>query len=980
MEFLKDYKKIRLQKNKKEPLFKWSDTNTHFKNECPNFQYGILTGNINNIIVIDIDSPKNDKFTDGFTEILKYEQAHGKINTLSVTTPNKGMHYYFKLPKKNLEYDKTKYLTNRTHYRGATIDIRSNGGYIVGPGSSINGFKYEIVNKTKIQEIPETLINFLLETTHKEFETLKKQQQFICKDVITNNIVYDMTDEAIKTIINLLDDNYKVVFSKWLIVATALKNLNKYNIFDEWSKGVYNYNEEMNKIIYNNIHSNIDINYLIHQLKQGGHNINYVQGYKPLIHKYTTDNKIKKLEINAPHLMNINNNHGAISYEMFKNNEVLIIKSCTGTGKTSCIAKYTKNMMQTDPEIKILTITDKIILSIQHIDSFKKANIQLLDYRETSGPIFGDDNITICINSIKRLFITPDELNKTIIYIDEIASFLNLTHNKIINPINREIIKQLKYIIENAYKVIVSDNFLNDGVFKLLEKRDKTKTLFINNTFQKYKNIDAERVKNEDDFKNKLIEQIKDGNYFFFGSDSKRIIDNYYNSFIELFKNNEEITNKMYLITSDGITTGGQINKNLIITDASEQFNNKFIFHSPAITSGLDFTITSPQSVFIHITGESIRAPDILQQTTRTRNINKVFYYSNAQPKTPQYNCIDKLRTLFNENINVMTNINNSLYGQNLCNNCKNCKECKEEDLFNELYFINEYNNDALETSIIKHYEELLKNAGFTIINNNINVQPLPAEVKKEMKNLTTETNEKNFMNYLKAGDEDNTTELIKKDFKKYEAGARALNIDNKDTDTLIKYKDIIINEHKRREHKQILKFLMSDDILGQKNITALNYSFNLTATDSDNNKIMFIREICNKYGLSYFNNDINKDNINEYLQDINYNVDEFNNIKKIFKRLKQDRPKNKYELVKLINSLYRTTAINNLFVSQQIRITGQKLTIYTLNKDVIIPHLELYKIKSSFMTGLHDDIYTMFNVETPPKNNNEDVFNYLDN
>ena len=39
---------------------------------------------------------------------------------------------------------------------------------------------------------------------------------------------------------------------------------------------------------------------------------------------------------------------------------------------------------------------------------------------------------------------------------------------------------------------------------------------------------------------------------------------------------------------------------------ASKQFKDKFVFYSPSITTATDFSIESPQDVFIYIKGGSI--------------------------------------------------------------------------------------------------------------------------------------------------------------------------------------------------------------------------------------------------------------------------------------------------------------------------------------------------------------------------------------
>ncbi len=61
------------------------------------------------------------------------------------------------------------------------------------------------------------------------------------------------------------------------------------------------------------------------------------------------------------------------------------------------------------------------------------------------------------------------------------------------------------------------------------------------------------------------------------------------------------------------------------IKDATKDFNDKFLFYSPKITFGVDFSNLVSQNVFIHITGHSIQPSGSYQQTTRCRNIKTLY-------------------------------------------------------------------------------------------------------------------------------------------------------------------------------------------------------------------------------------------------------------------------------------------------------------------------------------------------------------------
>jgi Bifunctional DNA primase/polymerase, N-terminal len=60
-------------------------------------------------------------------------------STLQVRTPSGGFHLYFWLPP-GVE------VPNSVHKLGKGIDVRGRNGYVVGPGSTIDGKTYEIVD------------------------------------------------------------------------------------------------------------------------------------------------------------------------------------------------------------------------------------------------------------------------------------------------------------------------------------------------------------------------------------------------------------------------------------------------------------------------------------------------------------------------------------------------------------------------------------------------------------------------------------------------------------------------------------------------------------------------------------------------------------------------------------------------------------------------------------------------------------------
>lgn len=206
MEFLKTLKKFELVKNSKIPKVKGFYLDENLKTDInPNVNYGIITGEPNNIFVVDIDIVKeNTKFNDGLKELEKFKTENINIfNTLTVKTPSGGLHYYYKYSSKDKYINELiRHIKTTTHIRGATIDIRANGGYIVGPNSKINNNVYQIINDIEPIEPNDKLLYWLLENSNKKNG---------CNDIENNNNneKFNISKDKLTVLLNLLPNKYK---------------------------------------------------------------------------------------------------------------------------------------------------------------------------------------------------------------------------------------------------------------------------------------------------------------------------------------------------------------------------------------------------------------------------------------------------------------------------------------------------------------------------------------------------------------------------------------------------------------------------------------------------------------------------------------------------------------------------------------------------------------------------------------------------
>ena len=159
------FKVFPLKENAKTPLNpgKFLDQATSNKDiidilwtKYPNANIGIATGE--GLTVIDVDTLQHGG-ENGSESLKNYETINGPLNdTFTVQTPTGGNHIY---------YVNSKECKNVTGLLPG-VDIRGIGGYVVAPGSIINGKEYKIV-----KDVPIAKPNYAVETLLKKCKTPK---------------------------------------------------------------------------------------------------------------------------------------------------------------------------------------------------------------------------------------------------------------------------------------------------------------------------------------------------------------------------------------------------------------------------------------------------------------------------------------------------------------------------------------------------------------------------------------------------------------------------------------------------------------------------------------------------------------------------------------------------------------------------------------------------------------------------------------
>lgn len=117
-----------------------------------NANIGVATGEGSGVFVLDLDGPA------AVDELQRLEALHGELPRTVTARTGKGFHYYFR-------FDPDRPLRNRTKIGGVTMDVRTEGGYVITPPSAhASGTRYEWVNtpdRVEVAAAPGWLLDYL---------------------------------------------------------------------------------------------------------------------------------------------------------------------------------------------------------------------------------------------------------------------------------------------------------------------------------------------------------------------------------------------------------------------------------------------------------------------------------------------------------------------------------------------------------------------------------------------------------------------------------------------------------------------------------------------------------------------------------------------------------------------------------------------------------------------------------------------------
>jgi len=938
------------------------------------------------VIIIDTDAKAS------YNKLIKYLSANNLYNEANTTNSFSGKHlnlnykkhFYFKcFPSEKKDGDDN-YIDGVTHLKD--IDIYNNSW---GIGENLES----VINYEKLQYLTIKQTNEIIKLFKPKnktpppgalSETSTATPSNTLSDVSTET--NDETDDILNEILNNLDperfNNYGLddgIFSGgWFKLACIFINENfDIDILEQASMKSNKYNKRNNLTIYNYIRRT---NYTKKPATMASLK-NMLKKDNPQIYQKLFLNNIEFLDFDDDLKLNqfddvkeINNTFlyttdtdekNILNYKNFSENETIIIESTTGTGKTSATAahlyeyilgEYTTHQ---NKDLKFLSITPREILTEQHINSFK--NVNCVKYKNNRGDkqenkiLWNSKAVSMCVNSILTYSkFNLEEFKNYIIYIDEINSFLHyLTHSETLNKNLKEVYELLKKMVNNCHKLIVSDAHIMNNVLLFLENR-KTNKFYIRNNFKKYEGVNAFFYQDETTFLNKLKENVLNNQYFFMGCDEKKISRKYYHECKNIAT--EEQKKNFVLITADEQNN---------LTNATEQFKNKFVFYSPKMVYGVDFNnIETSQDVFIYIKGMTITPSESFQQATRTRNIKNLYFYGVDKNKEVRFKTLNEVEDFYKTHIELSQKLN--LISKYLN---ERDEEIIYESSFFKLYCYNEYIRQVYKSNKIKHFIKILKQFGFNVETVGES-KPLDKVKNKEMI-ITLEKIEDEFLNKYIDDDDKN-----KEEYEQINKRVTLLNLST--VEQMKTYSQYLRDGKLIEQHFNRINFLRTGDDIDIKFKTVENTNYKIKTVKNIYHKIKLIRQLEDIYNINIAN-----DIINNNTSQINFDDDLYKLIAGVFKTEKK-KPTKLNDVINLY--IYMVKHIDeHLIISKQLMTKeNRKKTKHELSYNILYEDLKLNQLRKPLLTHIKnvDNLIIKCNETTNEPliiNNNDENNTYND-
>jgi len=188
-------------------------------NEREHINYGIRTGQESGVFVVDLDGQAAQDF---------FYMTYPNTRTLTATTA-RGRHLFFKYPDFKIKTIKG--------FQHEKIDIRGEGGYVVGAGSThASGKRYEWLNELEeIEQAPQALLSALC-ALNEHAKLQPTSLALVNHPAPVLSIGQNFTAQDIESMLKYISPD--IGYDEWVKIGMALHNNgHSFSMWDAWSSG-----------------------------------------------------------------------------------------------------------------------------------------------------------------------------------------------------------------------------------------------------------------------------------------------------------------------------------------------------------------------------------------------------------------------------------------------------------------------------------------------------------------------------------------------------------------------------------------------------------------------------------------------------------------------------------------------------------------------------------------------------------------------
>jgi hypothetical protein len=474
----------------------------------------------------------------------------------------------------------------------------------------------------------------------------------------------------VKAALDLLDAFYVNDFMGWVVITYALKDLYIHtgddkvvDLWEEWCKQSKSYDKDHNKSLWDAIRLDyVTINTLFNKAHMECRVRNYIDIQKATFtpHKWLAQNCIYSEEARYIHP----DIHQAIV--QYKTS---FIKSPTGTGKTTVLSKLLDNHKR-----RVLAITSRVCLA----EEISK-RLDLEFYQDIHG-IIDAKRVVVQLESLVRLDIT--EYEGALIILDEVNSILGHFSSSTMNNHRRLIYDKLVWLLRSCKHVVCLDADLCDWnvefVTQVVQPKDKPLIYW-----NKFKNRSGVKATITNSYEEVLADMTASKHFVSCFSSKSTLL----RVMAELKLPEEECL----VYHADSETK----------IDTS-QWTNKYVFFSPKILYGLDYSHDVPKKVYAFVDSRTLNAFQVYQQVSRVRNQDAVMVYCNLNPLPLKYMSVEEAQADLEEDIQSMKQYN-KLEDVAASENYKFLK-------VNSMFF-----DENMKTNMVEYLKQLFVNNGYEV-------------------------------------------------------------------------------------------------------------------------------------------------------------------------------------------------------------------------------------------------------------------------